>query len=415
MTNNKDSYQILQPNRIKIAAITPCWSYREYLSLASKHLFNNNEQIKLNIEKKIKTIHNINFEHSYFFNSARSAVYFTLISLGIKKGDKVIVPSFTCRALLFALLKAEVEPIFADIDEDYNLDLESLIQLDDFNNIKAIVLPNMFGKLNRNYSLIATIKKKGIIIIEDNATAFGSSYNTEILSDAVIYSFNIGKILNSSGGGVVFMRQQAGSKELDLIHDSQIVDTLKIFIKYLIVLRYRKKLSYIKSFFRKRNKNDISLDDYYSSKDRDLIKKSNFFVLEHISPLNLLLINSQLKEFHKLQGFYNSLNRKYNSVFSIRNRFKKNELPNYFVLEIDKKINRYSLGDYLSENGVEVFWSYFPIHMIKLYKDIRIIGNLTVTEEKWNHFLYLPFNQFVKDQDLKVIGKYYYDFLKKYG
>lgn len=238
MNKNKDSYQILQPRRIKIAAITPYWLLKDYLSLAGKYLFNKNgKQVESNIIRKIKEIHNINLQYSYFFNSGSSAIYFALIALGINKGDKVIIPSFTCRAVLFALLEAKVEPILADIDEDYNLDLKSLSLVSDLEDIKAIILPNMYGKINCNYEFIKKLKRKGIIVIEDNATSFGSSYDSEILSDAMIYSFNIGKMVNGSGGGLVFMKNEVNLSILKQVEDPKNSQILIRFLKDLIILR----------------------------------------------------------------------------------------------------------------------------------------------------------------------------------
>jgi dTDP-4-amino-4,6-dideoxygalactose transaminase len=404
MNKKKDDYQIVQPSWIKIAAITPYWLYKDYVSLVKNYIFTkNDEKVKSRIINKIKKINNIDFDYSYFVDSGSSAIFFALSSLGINKGDKVVIPSFTCRAVLFALLEAKVKPIFADIDEDYNLDLESLSLVNDLEDIKAIVLPNMYGKINRNYKLIGKLKRKGIMFIEDNATSFGSYYDDEILSDAIIYSFNIGKMINGSGGGVVFIKNEVNLSVFNNFRDSTKTEVLIRFLRDLIIIRYRKKLSYIKKIIKKNDAPQSNLDELYSLKDLKKQETQKYLNCKNISLLNLLLIDSQLKGFCKMRQLYDSLMQSYNFHFKLTNRLNKNELPNYFLLELSHKLNRYELGNYLSNRGVECFWSYFPIHKIKLYKDIEKINDLVITEKKWNNFLYLPFNLFVTESDVKYI------------
>jgi dTDP-4-amino-4,6-dideoxygalactose transaminase len=410
---NKNSFQIPQPKKIKVASITPFWRFRDYFDFFYNILFKNSEQLKLNISQSIKNIHNIDFDFSYFFDSGKSAIYFSLLALGLSKGDKVIIPSFTCRAVLFALFEAKVEPILMDIDDDYNLDLLALSALNDLEGIKAIILPNMYGKINSNYKLINKIKRKGIIVIEDNATSFGSTYSSEIISDAVIYSFNTGKMINGSGGGIVFLRNKVNSSLLRQVNDSQMSKVLIRFIRNLITLRYRKKLSPIINLIRDKNKNQLTLDDYYSVKDQNINKVQKYFNCKNVSLFNLSLVDSQLRSYEKVKFLYIDLFQKYNSKLELSSRLNHNEMPNYFVLEIDKKINRYALGSFLSSKGIEVFWSYFPIHKIQIYKDIKFIGSLAATNKKWSNFLYMPFNVFVKETDVELVCNLYKNFVSK--
>ena len=99
----QDSFQIPQPTKILVASITPFWRPKEFIAIINNFFLQNGSKLKKEISKELRDIHNIPFEYCYFFDSGRSAIYFSLISLGLKRRDKVIIPSFTCRALLFAL------------------------------------------------------------------------------------------------------------------------------------------------------------------------------------------------------------------------------------------------------------------------------------------------------------------------
>lgn len=67
----------------------------------------------INFEERIAEYIGTNYAVS--FNSGTSAFYAALIAHGIKKGDEVIVPSFTFISTVNAPLFVEAKPIFADI------------------------------------------------------------------------------------------------------------------------------------------------------------------------------------------------------------------------------------------------------------------------------------------------------------
>jgi dTDP-4-amino-4,6-dideoxygalactose transaminase len=410
MDINKDTFQILQPKLIKLALFPPFWVLKDYIYVVSRFFKNNNQLITSNLKLKLQELHNIHFDNCFFFNSGKSSIYFAILATGVKEGDKVLIPSFTCRAVLFALLKAKVEPVFADIDKDYNLDLEKILK-NDIKDIKAIVMPNMFGKINRKYTLIKEFQRKGIKVIEDNATSFGSYYENEITSDAIVFSFNIGKMINGSGGGAVFIKNQVDLKTHDIYIKPSFQSTLLNFIKMIFLSRYRKFLSLLITFIKRSNKNQTSLDNYYTSKDKRLLNLKHYFDFCQMSNLSLYLIDSQLKRFNNLKNHYLKLYKHYQRSFEFTETFKNNELPNYIVYEFEG-ISRYDLGAYLSKKGVEVSWSYFPIHMIKIYKDIQVLGDLKATNSMWNNFIYLPFHAFLKEKDIFTISDYCNKFMQ---
>ena len=88
-------------------------------------------------------------------NSGTDALLLSLIALGIKKGDKVVVPSFTFFATIEVVMHLGAIPIFVDINtETYTIDV------DDFKkkvnqNIKAVIPVHLFG----NNANIDEIKK----------------------------------------------------------------------------------------------------------------------------------------------------------------------------------------------------------------------------------------------------------------
>ena len=59
--------------------------------------------------------------------SGTTALHLSLEALGIKRGDEVIMPSFTMAATAFAVLYTGAKPIFVDSEpQTWNIDVEKI-------------------------------------------------------------------------------------------------------------------------------------------------------------------------------------------------------------------------------------------------------------------------------------------------
>ena len=56
-------------------------------------------------------------KHALVTSSGTSALYLSLLSLGIQPGDEVIVPAYTFVATYSAIIYAGAIPVLAEIDE----------------------------------------------------------------------------------------------------------------------------------------------------------------------------------------------------------------------------------------------------------------------------------------------------------
>jgi len=133
-------------------------------------------------------------------SSGTAALYIALKIMGIRNGDFVLLPSFTCTALLNAIFMAGAKPVVADInDTDFNINIDSI---DKLSNISAIILPHTFG-VPAN---INEIKKLKIPVIEDCAQSFGSKIGdtyTGCFGDISIFSFYSSKFITTGQGGMI--------------------------------------------------------------------------------------------------------------------------------------------------------------------------------------------------------------------
>lgn len=127
----------------------------------------------------------------------------------LKKGDRVLTTPNSFLATSNALLYVGAEPVFVDIAEDGNIDLdlcEDILKND--SSIKGIYGVSFSGRM-LNQEKLKTIKDKyNITILEDNAHAIGAEYNgvkagSCTNSVASIFSFHPVKHLTTAEGGAI--------------------------------------------------------------------------------------------------------------------------------------------------------------------------------------------------------------------
>lgn len=146
-------------------------------------------------------------------NSGTSSLHLALLSLGIKKGDEVILPSYVCAAVLNAINYTQAKPILADINQsDFNISLSDT-EKKITSNTRAIIVPHIFGYPADIKSFLSL----GIPIIEDCAHSIGATYNGKKLGsfgDLAIFSFYATKMITTGYGGMVTTNNRRLAKRI---------------------------------------------------------------------------------------------------------------------------------------------------------------------------------------------------------
>ena len=138
--------------------------------------------------------------------SGTDALHLSYLLAGLKEGDEVIAPLFTCTATNIALLYLGVKIKFADVQkETLNIDPEHVKKLVT-NKTKAIVCVH-YGGLPCDMDELQSIADEfNIPIIEDAAHALGAMYKGKhigSISDFTMFSFQAIKNLTTGDGGMV--------------------------------------------------------------------------------------------------------------------------------------------------------------------------------------------------------------------
>lgn len=159
-------------------------------------------------------------EKVYFYNSGRSALYELIKAFGIGNGDEVIVQAFTCVAVPNSILWNGATPVYADIDDSYNLTVKT-IQKVYSNKTKAIIVQHTFGIPAEIDEIVAFAKQHNLIVIEDCAHALGATYKGKLLGtwgNAAFFSFGRDKVISSVFGGAAIVRSQLPIHNSLLVH-----------------------------------------------------------------------------------------------------------------------------------------------------------------------------------------------------
>ncbi len=127
-----------------------------------------------------------------------TALKLSLQVLGVGKGDEVVLPDYTCTALLYAVCALQAEPRIIDISSSHlQLDAEKF-QAYSSPRLKAVILPYMFGIIPGAESY----RKEKVYLVEDAAQALGAE-KIGRMGIALVYSFYATKMATTGEGGMV--------------------------------------------------------------------------------------------------------------------------------------------------------------------------------------------------------------------
>jgi dTDP-4-amino-4,6-dideoxygalactose transaminase len=237
-----------------------------------------------------------NVRYSVGCNSGSDAIFLALKSLNLKKNSEVILPAQTYAATIFAVIRANLKPVLADIQSDNPTICPKSLKKKINNKTSAIIMVHLYGECCNIKEIKKLIKKKKIYLIEDAAQAHGAydcSYSSKnipfnkrsmvgSIGDLACFSFYPGKNLGAYGdGGMVTtnnykyyntllkLRNLGGIKkyEHDLVGYNSRLDTIQAAV-------LNNKLTELKSNNKKRSDNAKIYMQNLSNKDVTLLKLS---------------------------------------------------------------------------------------------------------------------------------------------
>ena len=155
-------------------------------------------------------------------NSGTAALQAALYALDIKKGDEVLIPSFTFVATANAVMSTGAKPVFVDILKDnYTMDpkdMENKIS----RRTKAIIPVHLYGNVAFLDKISEISKKHNVRIIEDSAQSLGSTFkgkHTGTFSDLGCFSMYPAKVMTAGEGGFIVTNNKKLREKLLMIRN----------------------------------------------------------------------------------------------------------------------------------------------------------------------------------------------------
>lgn len=153
--------------------------------------------------------------HCTALSSATAALHISLLALGIKEGDEVIIPALTFVADINVVRMVGATPVLADCTslDDWNMSAKT-IEKQITDKTKAVIIVHFAGYPCQMDEIMALCKEKNIYLIEDVAHAPEATYKGQkcgTFGEYGCFSFFTNKNLSVGEGGMISSK----SKELN--------------------------------------------------------------------------------------------------------------------------------------------------------------------------------------------------------
>ena len=139
-------------------------------------------------------------------SSGTAALEIGMKSLNLKKGDEVIIPTFSIISTALCVIKLGLKPVLVDSNiYTWNMDSDQVIKKIT-KKTKAIIITHIYGFPVDMKKILAIAKRKNIKIIEDSAEMIGQTYFKKrcgTFGDLSTFSFYANKHITTGEGGMI--------------------------------------------------------------------------------------------------------------------------------------------------------------------------------------------------------------------
>lgn len=297
------------------------------------------------------------------------ALHLALLSLGIGKGDEVIVPTHTYIASALAISSTGAKPVFVDCDPVYyTIDIQG-IEKALTSKTKAIMPVHLYGHPADMDPILEIAKNRKLFIVEDTAQAHGATYKGKIcgtLGDVGCFSFYPGKNLGAYGdAGAIVTRK------------SSIAEKIRLFRNYGQKVKYHHSLKGLNSRLDTVQAAILRVKLKYLGRWNQNRRTAALIYNQNLEQSSLVL--PQVAEYAE-------------------------PVWHLYVVQTD---NRAGLQKKLDQAGISHGIHYpIPIHLQEAYRDLgHRRGDFPVAETLADRILSLPIFPEIKQQEINEVCK----------
>jgi len=303
-----------------------------------------NGPILKKFEKKISGF--VKSKYSIGVSSATNALHLCLSSIGITKGDEVIVPTFTFSASADVVKYCGGDPILADVDYDTFNIMPSEIKNKISSRTKAVITVHYGGQSCDMNEIISLSKKYGFEIIEDCAHSLGSTFKNKKcgnIGKAGCFSFYPTKIITTGEGGMISTNDYSLYQKCKLLRSHGMNKTpvereIEALWKYDIM-----EMGY-----------NYRLDEIRSALGLSQLKR-----IQKINSMRIKIAKKYDRELKEIEGISIPLRKG-----------DRNHIYHLYTIKIEDnyKLNRDELFLKLSRKGIGASVQYYPLHLMSYFR-----------------------------------------------
>lgn len=154
----------------------------------------------------------VNRKYGITVCNGTAALEIAVQAIGLKKGDEVIVPTFTIISCISAIIKSGATPVLVDSDlQTWNMDVNQ-IEKKITDKTKAIMVVHIYGLPVDMYPVLNLAKKYNLKLIEDAAEMHGQTCNGTpcgSFGDISVFSFYPNKLITTGEGGMLLTNDES--------------------------------------------------------------------------------------------------------------------------------------------------------------------------------------------------------------
>ena len=190
-----------------------------YDALRSQHLGGTNGKMVEAFEAAFAAAYGV--PYAVASTSGTAAVHVALGALDLNPGDEIIVPPITDMGTIIPILYQNAIPVFADVDETYNMDPRE-VERRITPRTRAIIVVHLFGNPCDIDAMLAIARHHGVALIEDSSQAHLTQYRGRYagtVGDIGCFSFQQSKPMTTGEGGMTITWNKAHYDRMKLFAD----------------------------------------------------------------------------------------------------------------------------------------------------------------------------------------------------
>lgn len=315
------------------------------------------------------------YKYGITTTSGTTALHLALASIGVGKGDEVIIPAFTMIATAFAVIYCGAKLALVDAEpETWNMDVNK-IEDKIIDRTKVIIPVHIYGHPCDMDPIMKLAKKYDLYVVEDAAESHGAEYKgkrTGGIGHIGCFSFYANKIITCGEGGMIVTNDEEIAERAKSLRNLSFPKEKRIYLHSEVGYNYR-------------------MTNIQAATGLAQFEKIDKLV--EMRRGNAHLYNEYLKNVEGIR-------------IPVEKEWAKNVYWMYSILIEDEfGMSRDELMKKLREKGIDTRIFFIPMHQQLVFQKMGLFKeeSYPVAEDISRKGIYLPSGSGLKEEEIKFI------------